>query len=104
VTVPEKSQEEAVRRHVALAGNRLQVKERSYDLDRFPRILVAGALVDGATCRQARHLGLNPEKYLADNDSYNFFDRLGQLFKTGPTRTNVMDLICLLVDKRSSHW
>jgi len=64
----------------------------------------AGALVDGDTCRQAWQRGLNPAAYLENNDSYNFFDRLGQLFKTGPTRTNVMDLMCLLVDKRSSHW
>lgn len=63
----------------------------------------AGAMVDGDTCRQARQRGLNPGDYLADNDSYHFFDQLGQLFKTGPTRTNVMDLICLLVDKRSGH-
>ena len=63
----------------------------------------AGAMIDGDTCRQARKLGLNPGDYLADNDSYHFFDQLGLLLKTGPTRTNVMDLMCLLVDKRSSH-
>jgi len=63
----------------------------------------AGAFADGETCKKARQLGLNPVDYLTDNDSYNFFNKLGQLFKTGPTRTNVMDLICLLVDKRSSH-
>ena len=64
----------------------------------------AGAFVDGKTCRKARQKEMNPGDYLANNDSYTFFDQLGQLFKTGPTRTNVMDLICLLVDKRSSHW
>jgi glycerate 2-kinase len=63
----------------------------------------AGAFADGETCRKARQRGMNPADYLAKNDSYNFFDQLGQLFKTGPTRTNVMDLMCLLVDKRS-HW
>ena len=63
----------------------------------------AGAMVDGDTCRKARQRGLSPGDYLADNDSYRFFDQLGLLFKTGPTRTNVMDLICLLVDNRSSH-
>jgi glycerate 2-kinase len=63
----------------------------------------AGAFADGETCRRAAQKGLNPREYLANNDSYNFFDQLGQLFKTGPTRTNVMDLMCLLVDKRS-HW
>jgi glycerate 2-kinase len=63
----------------------------------------AGAFADGETCRRAGQKGMNPAEYLANNDSYNFFDQLGLLFKTGPTRTNVMDLMCLLVDKRS-HW
>jgi hydroxypyruvate reductase len=57
----------------------------------------AGAFTDGDTCKEALQKGINPVEYLLDNDSYNFFDQLGQLFKTGPTRTNVMDLICLLV-------
>jgi glycerate 2-kinase len=61
----------------------------------------AGAFADGETCRKGGQKGMNPADYLANNDSYNFFDRVGQLFKTGPTRTNVMDLLCLLVDKRS---
>jgi glycerate 2-kinase len=61
----------------------------------------AGAFADGETCQKARQMGMKAAAYLADNDSYTFFDRLGQLFKTGPTRTNVMDLMCLLVDKRS---
>jgi len=64
----------------------------------------AGAFVDGETFRRAWQLGMNPGDYLLNNDSYTFFDRLGQLFKTGPTRTNVMDLICLIVDKSFSHW
>jgi hydroxypyruvate reductase len=57
----------------------------------------AGAFTDGDTCKEALQKGINPLEYLLNNDSYNFFDQLGQLFKTGPTRTNVMDLICLLV-------
>jgi len=57
----------------------------------------AGAFADGDTCKEALQKGINPVEYLLNNDSYNFFDQLGQLFKTGPTRTNVMDLICLLV-------
>ncbi len=63
----------------------------------------AGAFADGETCRKARKKGMNPADNLANHDSYHFFDQVGQLFKTGPTRTNVMDLMCLLVDKRS-HW
>lgn len=57
----------------------------------------AGAFADGSSCRHARQMGLNPLEYLARNDSYNFFAALGTLFTTGPTRTNVMDLICMLV-------
>ena len=41
--------------------------------------------------------GLDAQCYLDDNDSYNFFDRLNDLYKTGPTNTNVMDLRIVLV-------
>jgi len=60
----------------------------------------AGAFVDGNTCREAIKKGINPEEHLLNNDSYNFFKALDYLFITGPTRTNVMDLICLLVEQR----
>jgi hydroxypyruvate reductase len=61
----------------------------------------AGAYVDGFTCARANELGLDPHAYLDNNDSYTFFEKLGTLLKTGPTRTNVMDMICLLVDEPS---
>ena len=35
---------------------------------------------------------------LADNDAYHFLDGAGTLLKTGPTRTNVMDVAAVLVD------
>ncbi len=57
----------------------------------------AGAFAAGDTCRRALQRGINPQEYLANNDSYNFFNELGDLLITGPTRTNVMDVICLLV-------
>ena len=57
----------------------------------------AGAFADGGTCQEALQKGFNPQKYLLHNDSYNFFNELGDLLITGPTRTNVMDVICLLV-------
>ena len=47
----------------------------------------------------ARQKGIDPEKYLMANDAYHFFNQVGDLFITGPTRTNVMDVICLLVDR-----
>lgn len=52
----------------------------------------AGALADGLTIARARALGLDPAGALADNDCHPFFDRLGDLLRTGPTGTNVMDL------------
>jgi glycerate 2-kinase len=59
----------------------------------------AGAVADGSTCRRAQKAGLNPQDFLQNNDSYAFFESLGDLLKTGPTRTNVMDVMCLLVEK-----
>jgi hydroxypyruvate reductase len=53
----------------------------------------AGAIASGETLAQARHLGLDAAEYLAHNDSYSFFEKLGGLFKTGPTGTNVNDLV-----------
>ncbi len=57
----------------------------------------AGAFADGSTIARAEALGIAPAQHLADNDSYNFFKPLGDLFITGPTRTNVMDLQILLI-------
>ena len=58
----------------------------------------AGAIVNGTTCKRARQTNLYPRGFLLANDSYTFFESLGDLLKTGPTRTNVMDIICMLVD------
>jgi glycerate 2-kinase len=55
----------------------------------------AGAFVDGQTLDRAAALGLDPAASLAENDSYTFFDRLGDLIRTGPTNTNVNDLYLL---------
>ncbi len=57
----------------------------------------AGAMVDGTTCGRAREAGLDPRAFLLENDSYSLFESLGDLLKTGPTRTNVMDIMCMLV-------
>jgi glycerate 2-kinase len=58
----------------------------------------AGAIVDGQTIAKARALGLDPQSFLDDNDSYHFFEKTGGLFKTGPTGTNVMDLQIILIE------
>lgn len=58
----------------------------------------AGAIVDGSTVERAKRLGLNPRAALADNDSYTFFQRVGDLIVTGPTNTNVDDLYLIIAD------
>jgi glycerate 2-kinase len=57
----------------------------------------AGAIADGTTVVRARELGLEAAAYLRENDSYHFFEPLGDLLMTGPTLTNVMDLRVVLV-------
>jgi hydroxypyruvate reductase len=59
----------------------------------------AGAVITGETYRRAIQAGMNPSIYLDRNDSYNFFDRLDDLIRTGPTMTNVNDLIFIFVLK-----
>jgi hydroxypyruvate reductase/glycerate 2-kinase len=56
----------------------------------------AGAVVDGRTIPRARSRGLDPERALAENDSYTFFQSAGGLVMTGPTGTNVMDIQLVL--------
>jgi glycerate 2-kinase len=55
----------------------------------------AGAIADGHT------LTRNPDarRYLDANDSYRYFDVLGDLVKTGPTHTNVMDVRLILAGR-----
>ncbi|MBU1318561.1 MAG: glycerate kinase [candidate division Zixibacteria bacterium] len=52
----------------------------------------AGAIADSDTIRKANAVGFNAQAYLANNDSYHFFQKLGDLIVTGPTGTNVMDI------------
>ena len=42
-------------------------------------------------------LALSPAAFLAHNDAYTFFQALGDLVITGPTRTNVNDYRVILV-------
>jgi glycerate-2-kinase len=57
----------------------------------------AGAIADGSTLRRARAKKLLAREYLANNDSYRFFDQLDDLLLTGPTNTNVNDLTFVFV-------
>lgn len=57
----------------------------------------AGAVATGSTVGRARDAGLDAADHLARNDSHPFFDALDDLVVTGPTGTNVMDLMGVLV-------
>ncbi len=56
----------------------------------------AGAVVNGETLQRAESLGLDVAGHLSGHDAYSFFEQLGDLIKTGPTGTNVNDLVFLL--------
>ena len=56
----------------------------------------AGAFADGASVARARRLGLDPRSALRLHDTHSFFARLGDLWVTGPTGTNVGDWVFLL--------
>ena len=60
----------------------------------------AGAIADEKTLTRAREKGLDPNAYLRQNGAYPFFQALGDLLITGPTRTNVMDIIIMLVQSK----
>jgi glycerate 2-kinase len=57
----------------------------------------AGAMATPDTLTRAQALGLDAEQYLANNDSYSFFKALDDCVVTGPTGTNVNDLVIVLV-------
>jgi len=55
----------------------------------------AGAVATGESAQRAESLGLNVADHLSGNDAYHFFDGLGDLIRTGPSGTNVNDLVFL---------
>jgi glycerate 2-kinase len=58
----------------------------------------AGAIADSSTLARSMKFGAGfLDECLSNNDSYRFFNRLGDLLITGPTWTNVMDLHIFLV-------
>lgn len=63
----------------------------------------AGAFSAHDTLNRARKMGLDAYQYLKNHDSYNFFDALGDLVITGPTRNNVMDIRLVFVLKEDGN-
>jgi glycerate 2-kinase len=60
---------------------------------------VAGAVIDLASMGTNDLIAVNKMKYLMNNDSYHFFQKNGGHIVTGPTYTNVMDIVIVLLNK-----
>jgi hydroxypyruvate reductase len=58
----------------------------------------AGAFADGGSVARGRARGVDAAEALRRNDSHGFFAAEGGLLHTGPTRTNVMDLVAITLD------
>ena len=58
----------------------------------------AGGIAESDTLARARAGGLDAHAALAANDSYHLLGSLGDLLITGPTQTNVNDLMLVLVN------
>ena len=91
-----RNQEFALAMAPALAGASVTVLSAGTDGIDGPTD-AAGAFVDGTTLRRAQERGLDVDAALHANDSYTFFSQLGDLFRCGPTGTNVMDIKIALV-------
>ena len=57
----------------------------------------AGAIITPDTLIRAQNLGIDAKDYLERHDSYSFFEKLGDLIKTGPTLTNVNDFRAVFI-------
>jgi hydroxypyruvate reductase/glycerate 2-kinase len=58
----------------------------------------AGAVVDSGTISGAIFENIDPDKFLNNFDSYHFFKKAGGHIITGPTMTNVMDILVVIVE------
>ncbi|MCK9411198.1 MAG: DUF4147 domain-containing protein [Prolixibacteraceae bacterium] len=58
-----------------------------------------GAICNGNTISLAKCLNLTPEQMANDFNSYPFFETTGGLLRTGPTYTNVMDMMVVLIER-----
>lgn len=58
----------------------------------------AGAFADGTTAARLRDAGLDGRVLLSGHDSYSGFAKIGDLYETGPTGTNVNDFRAILIE------
>ena len=90
-----RSQQLALAAAVALAGEPAVVLAAGTDGVDGPTD-AAGACVDGRTVERALLRGLAPERALDATDSYPLLAATGDLVRTGPTGTNVADVVVAL--------
>ena len=60
-------------------------------------IFGAGVIADTKTFERAQQAGLDVATHLQNNDAYRFFDTTSDLIVTGPTGSNVNDVVVILV-------
>lgn len=58
-----------------------------------------GAIVDNSSLERTKKRNLDISNYLNNNDSFNFFQELGDVLITGQTGTNVNDMTLVIVNK-----
>ncbi|MEK9164941.1 MAG: DUF4147 domain-containing protein [Chloroflexota bacterium] len=92
-----RNQELALAAALALDGMRERIVIASVGTDGIDGPTpAAGAWATPDTAARARALGLDAAAMLANNDSHSFFAALGDCLLTGPTGTNVNDLVIVL--------
>jgi hydroxypyruvate reductase len=92
-----RNQEVALAAALALEGSRVPLVFLSAGTDGVDGPSdAAGAWVTPFTAEAARRVRLDPEAYLARNDSFSFFQRMSALLQPGPTHTNAMDVMIAL--------
>ncbi len=57
----------------------------------------AGAAVDGSTLQKGKQAGMDAVDFLKCNDAYHYLEKTDSLIKTGPTGTNVNDLVLMFL-------
>jgi len=65
----------------------------SFDSDGWDNSHFAGAIGDINTVNKARELNLNPQEFLDNDNSLEFFEKIGDGIETGRLPSNVSDLI-----------
>ncbi len=61
----------------------------------------AGGVVNADTAEEMRARGVDPDAYLANNDAYHALDRVNALLRTGPTGSNINDIVIAI---REPHF